>query len=232
MRPLVTLALVLACALRADPPRKMTLAFEDNFDRPALDPAKWGVPSGVNPSDVRLRDGKLVLGISSPSKDLWQGSAVISKSRFEQAMGYFEASIRFGRHPGHHGVFRLIADRSNEPGAKFQELYVAEGFGDDVVITWRKFNDGRALREEKPKDLKPLPPGKAGDSFNTYGLLWTPRELAWYINGKKVMSARDRVLQEKLYLSLVHTVSEFEQSRLDPAKLPDDVEVDWVKAWR
>jgi hypothetical protein len=27
-------------------------------------------------------------------------------------------------------------------------------------------------------------------------------------------------------------VSEFELSRLDPAKLPDDVEIDWVKAWR
>ena len=224
--------LALASALRADPPRKMTLAFEDNFDGAALDPTKWGVPASVNPADVRLREGKLILGISSPSKDVWQGSTVISKARFEQAMGYFEASIRFGRHPGHHGAFRLIGDRPLEPGAKFQELYVAEGFGADVVITWRKFNDGKALREEKPKELKPLPPGKAGEGFNTYGLLWTPRELTWYINGKKVMSARDGVLQDKLYLSLSHTVSEFELNRLDPAKLPDDVEIDWVKVWR
>ena len=231
MRPLLAL-LALACALRAEPPRKMSLAFEDNFDGAAPDPAKWLVPAFVKPADVRLRDGKLVLGISSTSKDLWQGSAVLSKSRFEQALGYFEASIRFGRHPGHHGAFRLIGDRPAEPGAKFQELYIAEGFGDDIVINWRKFNDGRVLRDEKPKDLKPLPPGKAGDSFNTYGLLWTPRELTWYINGKKVMSARDGVLQDKLHLSLSHTVSEFELSRLDPAKLPDDVQIDWVKAWR
>lgn len=226
------LLLAAAAFLRADPPRRMALAFEDNFDGPAIDPAKWGVPSSVKPADLRLADGKLVLGISSPSKDVWHGSAVISKNRFEQAMGYFEASIRFGRHPGHHGAFRLISDPPAEAGAKFQELYVAEGFGADTVITWRKFSDGKSLREEKPRELKPLPPGKAGDGFNTYGMLWSPREISWYINGRKVMSTRESVLQDKLYLSLSHTVSEFELSRLEPAKLPDDVEVDWVKVWR
>lgn len=231
MRPLILLLAAFA-ALRADPPRKMTLALEDNFDGAALDGAKWAVPSHIPAANVRLRDGKLVLGISSPSKDIWNGGAIVSKGRHEQALGYFEASIRFGRHPGHHGSFRLVSDRPLEPGARFQELYVAEGFGADTVITWRKFNDGKALREEKPKELRPLPPGKAGDGFNTYGMLWSPREIAWYINGKKVMSARDGILQDKLFLSLSHTVSEFELPRLDPAKLPDDVEVDWVKAWR
>ena len=229
-----TLLLILAAAatLRADPPRKMTLAFEDTFDGAAVDPAKWLVPAHVPASIVRLRDGKLSLGLLSPSKDIWVGAALISKGRFDQSLGYFEASIRFGRHPGHHGSFRLIGERSAAPGARFQEFYVAEGFGDDTVITWRKFNDGKALREEKPRDLKPLPPGKAGDSFNTYGVLWSAREITWYINGKKVMSARDGVLQDKLFLSLGHAVSEFELPRLDPAKLPDDIEVDWVRAWR
>lgn len=232
MRSAFLLLLAAASALRADPPRKMTLAFEDNFDGPALDPAKWVVPSYVPAANVKLRDGKLALGLSSPSKDVWNGAAIVSKGRFEQALGYFEASIRFGRHPGHHGAFRLVHDRALEPGAKFQELYVAEGFGEDTVVTWRKYNDGKALKEERLKNPKPLPPGKAGGEFNTYGLLWTPREVTWYINGKKVMFEAGGVLQDKLFLSLSNTVSECEQSRLDPAKLPDDVEVDWVKAWR
>ena len=231
MRP-VLLALVLAAALRADPPRKMVLALEDNFEGSAVDPAKWVVPSYVPAANVRQRDGKLVLSISSPSKDVWNGGAILSKGRLEQSLGYFEASIRFNRHPGHHGAFRLIADRAPTDNSKFQEIYVAEGFGADVVVPWHKFNDGKALRELKPKTLQPLPPGKAADGFNTYGVLWTPREITWYINDKKVMSTRDGVLQDKLYLSLSHTVSEFEVNRLDPAKLPDDVEFDWVKAWR
>ena len=33
-------------------------------------------------------------------------------------------------------------------------------------------------------------------------------------------------------ISLGSTVSEFELPKLDPSKLPDDVEVDWVKAWK
>lgn len=229
---LLLATLATAALLRAEPPRKMTLAFEDNFDGAAVDTAKWVVPSHVPASIVKLRDGKLSLGLLSPSKDIWTGAALLSKGRFEPSLGYFEASIRFGRHPGHHGSFRLIGERSTEPGAKFQEIYVAEGFGADTVITWHKFNDGKALRELKPKDLAPLPPGKAGEAFNTYGMLWTAREITWYINGKKVLSTREGVLQDKLHLSLSNTVSEFELPRLDPAKLPDDVEVDWVKAWR
>ena len=231
MRALLLL-LAASAGLLADPPRRMVLAFEDGFDGPELDTAKWVIPSYVPAANIRLRDGKLVLGISSPSKDVWNGAAVLSKGRFEQAQGYFEASIRFNRHVGHHGAFRLVSDRPLEPGSKFQELYVAEGFGGDTVITWRKYNDGKALREERSKDPRPLPPGKAGDTFNTYGMLWSPREITWYINGKKVMSERDGVLQDKLFLSLSHTVSEYEMTQLDPATLPDDVEVDWVKAWR
>lgn len=233
MRPLV-LVLILAAAtsLRAEPPRKMTLVFEDNFDGTVIDSTKWGETWGADSGALRLSEGKLRLGISSPSNGVWNGSFIRSRSRFEQALGYFEASIRFGRHPGHRAVFSLTADPPEENGVKFQELYVADCFGTDTVITWRRINDGKALREEKPKYLTPLPPGKVGDSFNTYGMLWTAREITWYINGRKVTSTRDSVLQDRLFLTLSHLVTEAEISKIDPARLRDDVEVDWVKAWR
>jgi beta-glucanase (GH16 family) len=231
MRPLLAL-LALVSFLRADPPRRMTLAFEDNFDGTALDPAKWSVPASTPPANLRVAEGRLSLGITEVANDGWVGVGVSSRRKFQQALGYFEASIRFGRHPGHHGVFRLMPEETPKPGARMAELYVAEGFGDDVVITWIRHHDGKALRDEKPSNLKPLPAGAAGDKFNTYGLEWTPRELTWYLNGRKVHSLRIGVAQDKLFLNLGHTVSEFEQPRLDRAKLPDNVEFDWVKVWR
>lgn len=231
MRLLLLLAAALPLALRADPPRKMTLAFSEEFDGPALDKTKWTQVAALPAGNVRLADGKLRLGISKNASDQWLGGAIVTRNRFEQMQGYFEASIKFGRNQGHHAAFRLVPPKLN-PSEKYAEIYIAEGFGEDIVITWLRHNDGKALRDEKPKNLKPLAPGTAGSKFVTYGLEWDRRELTWYADGKKIHSVRLEVPQEKLFISLGSTVSEFELPKLDPAKLPDDIEVDWVKAWK
>ena len=231
MRLLLLLAAALPLALRADPPRKMTLAFSEEFDGPGLDKTKWTQVAALPAGNVRLADGKLRLGISKNENNQWLGGAIVTRNRFEQMQGYFEASIKFGRNQGHHAAFRLVPPKLN-PSEKYAEIYVAEGFGEDIVITWLRHNDGKALRDEKPKNLKPLAPGTAGSKFVTYGLEWDRRELTWYADGKKIHSVRLEVPQEKLFISLGSTVSEFELPKLDPSKLPDDVEVDWVKAWK
>lgn len=231
MRLLLLLAAALPLALRADPPRKMTLAFSEEFDGPGLDKTKWTQVAALPAGNVRLADGKLRLGISKNENNQWLGGAIVTRNRFEQMQGYFEASIKFGRNQGHHAAFRLVPPKLN-PSEKYAEIYIAEGFGEDIVITWLRHNDGKALRDEKPKNLKPLAPGTAGSKFVTYGLEWDRRELTWYADGKKIHSVRLEVPQEKLFISLGSTVSEFELPKLDPSKLPDDVEVDWVKAWK
>lgn len=239
MRPACVLLLAAALAL-ADPPRKMTLVFEDNFDGAALDPAKWHAHGGDAHGDVRVSEGKVRLSIYARSKDMRNGtriptlgSGITSHGRFEQAQGYFEASIRFAPHDGHTGGFRLIADRPEETDGKFQEIYVAQSFAADTTATWRRYGYGKSYRDDETKDRKhPLPPGKARDNFNTYGMLWTAREISWYINGRKFLTSREDIQQEKLYLSIHHMVEEREISRLDPAKPAEDLEVDWVKVWR
>lgn len=230
-KTLLLALLALPLVLRADPPRKMDLAFSEDFDAPALDKAKWTQVAALPAGNVRLADGKLRLGISRNEAGQWLGGAIVTRNRFEQAQGYFEASIKFGRHQGHHAAFRLVPPKM-APGERFAEIYVAEGFGEDTVITWLRHNDGKALKDEKPRSLKPLAPGTAGTKFVTYGLLWDKRELTWYADGKKIHSVKVEVPQDKLFISLGSTVSEFELPKLDPAKLPDDIEVDWVKAWK
>ena len=39
-------------------------------------------------------------------------------------------------------------------------------------------------------------------------------------------------VKEPMHLFLGHWVGDFERKDLLPAKLPDDVEVDWVKIWK
>lgn len=229
LRPLA--CLLLASLLQAEPPRKMSLAFSEDFDAPALDKAKWTQVASLPAGNVRIEDGKLKLGISRAPSGQWLGGAIVSRNRFEQAQGYFEASIKFGRHQGHHAAFRLVPPQI-KPSEPYAEVYVAEGFGEDILITWIRHNNGKALKDEKPKNLKPLAPGTAGSQFVTYGLEWDRRELTWYADGKKIHSLRVELPQDKLFVSLGSTVSEFEIPKLDPSKLPDDVEVDWVRAWK
>ena len=217
-------------SLMADPPRKMTLAFTDDFAGSQVDTKKWTVPASSPANTVSVRDGKLVLGITQVN-GTWTGGALISKDLFELSQGYFEINAKMGTFPGHHFGFRLLPPDKKEI---YSEIYVVEAFGADSLITWIRYNDGKALHDEKPlTSLKPFTtPGMASSKFNTYGLLWRDHEYTWYINGKEVYTTKKGLTKDRLCISLVHTVSEFELPKLDPAKLPDDIQVDWVKAWK
>ncbi len=221
---------LLAAVVSANPPRKMTLAFSDEFDGAALDGTKWVQPAYSPAGTVSLKSGKLVLGISKDDKGAWKGGLVTTRGRFDQSTGYFEASIRAGQYPGHHLGFVLAPRDKKEI---YTEVYVAEVFGEDRYVGWIRYNDGKSLKDEKPSPLpKPLTGGASSRDFHTYGVLWTAREYTWYVDGKEVFSTKKGVVQDAAALTLTHTVSEFELPKLDPTKLPDGVEFDWVKVWR
>lgn len=83
---------------------KLKLAFSEEFDGAALDPAKWTFEGGT--AAISLKAGKLVIALTE-RPDGWQGSGVSTRDKFTQAFGYFEASIRFNAQRGHHGGFML-----------------------------------------------------------------------------------------------------------------------------
>lgn len=221
---------LLAASSVANPPRKMTLAFSDEFDGAALDTTKWAAASYAPAGTVTVKDGKLVLGLAKDANGTWKGGVVTSRNRFEQSQGYFEASIKAGANPGHHLGFLLTPKDKKE---MFAEIYVVENFGADTLVTWVRHNDGKSLKDEKPSPaLKPFSGGESSKAFHTYGVLWKDKELTWYIDDKEVYSTKKVMAKDPAFLSLVHTVSEFELPKLDPAKLPDDVQFDWVKVWK
>lgn len=221
---------LLAALAAANPPRKMTLAFSDDFDGTALDATKWA-QAGYSPAGtVTLKDGKLTLGITKGQDGLWKGGVVTTRGKFEQAQGYYEASIKAGANQGHHLGFVLSPKDKKE---LYAEIYVAEAFGDDKVVGWVRYNDGTSLKDEKPNPpIAPFTGGAAGRDFHTYGVLCKAKELTWYIDGKEVFSTKKVGAKDPAFLTLVHTVSEFELAKLDPAKLPDGVQFDWVKVWK
>ena len=228
MRPLY-LCFLAAVAL-AKPPKQMTLAFSEDFDGPDIDPAKWTEAARSPAGTVSIKDGKLVLGIAKCPDNIWRGGAINTRGHFSQGLGYFEASIQAGEHQGHHLGFILPPHDKKE---LYAEIYVVEAFGDDRIVTWVRYNDGTALRDEKPSpEIKPFKGGAAHKDFHVYGVLWEEKELTWYIDGRKVFATKKVTNKDPACISLGHTVSEYEIPRLDPSKVPDDVRFDWVKVWK
>jgi beta-glucanase (GH16 family) len=225
-----TLLLLLASAavLSANPPSSaLKLVWSDEFKDPELDPAKWTFEG--DKQAVAIKDGKLVLALRD-RPDGWQGTSVSTRDKFTQQQGYFEASIRFNATKGHHGAFVVRNKAVSEPPAA--SLYF-ECFGEDKLVPWAKVADSKGVRELRPvkTDLNNKP-GQIAKGFNTYGFLWTERQYAWYFNGKLVHKLDKPEVKEAMHLNLAHWVSDFERKDLQVSKLPDDVEIDWVKVWK
>ncbi|NBV55461.1 MAG: glycosyl hydrolase family protein [Verrucomicrobia bacterium] len=63
-------------------------------------------------------------------------------------------------------------------------------------------------------------------------LSWTEKAYGWYFNGKLVHKLDKPEVQEPMHVYLGNWVGDSERKLLVPGKLPDDVEVDWVKVWK
>jgi beta-glucanase (GH16 family) len=226
MRRLLCCLLPLA-VVAADPTAKLKLAFSDEFDGDALDTAKWTMEG--NAQAASLKGGKLVLTLID-RPDGWQGTAISTRGKFTQTFGYFEASIRFNAQRGHHGAFLVRNKLTTEPPVA---SLLFECFGEDRLVPWARIADNKGLRELKPvKTDLTLRANQTSKSFNTYGFAWTEKAYGWYFNGKLVHKLDKPEVQEPMHVYLGNWVGDSERKNLVPGKLPDDVEVDWVKVWK
>lgn len=225
-------AFLLSClaplAVWANPPSSaMKLMWSDEFKDPQIDETKWTYEG--NKEALAIKDGKLIISLRERPEGI-QGSGLSTRDKFTQQQGYFEASIRFNATKGHHGAFIIRNKPTSEPPAA---ALLFEGFGEDKLIPWAKVGDSRGVRELRPvKTDLTLKPGQISKGFNTYGFLWNDRQYAWYFNGKLIHKLEKPEVKEAMHLYVGHWVSDFERKDLVPAKVPDDVEVDWVKIWK
>ena len=228
---LIALLSFASFAWAADPSSGKKLLFSDDFNGEVLDATKWvisGKPEAVTlakgPKDKVLR----ITLVNGPDMIQWNG--VSTRGKFEQAFGYFEASVRFNVFVGHTGKFGISQpDNKVTPNANL----LWEGTGGERLSPW-----GRLADEEGQKDIRPegkgnyLKAGEASKKFNTYGILWTEKSYVWYLNGKQI-NKYDRVKAKgPMMISLGHGCGEWERDKLNLKQLPDDVEFDWVKVWK
>lgn len=189
------------------------LVWSDEFDGPRgtkVDSAKWTAEIGGSGWGNRERqfytnsprnaslDGKGSLAITArketlPSSDkcwygkcLYTSARLITKGRFEQAYGRFEARLKLPAGQGIWPAFWLLGRDIDQVGwPKCGEIDVMENIGREPTIVHGTahgpgYSGGEAIGA--PYEL----PGGArfSEDFHVFAVEWEPEVIRWYVDGK------------------------------------------------
>ena len=132
---------------------------------------------------------------------LFLSGALSSHDRFQFLYGYVEGRIRASRAPGALTSFYLYhryPGGENDPrlrhGPEIDILeYLGENpFGDeDAFQTYHFVDPNTGLVRSSPTMNAPRPGGGTwGGEYHTFGVLWEPQLVIWYIDGREVKRIR------------------------------------------
>ena len=230
MKSFFALCLSAIALSAANPASNMKLAFSDEFDGPALDAAKWatyGEPTAM--SFVTAGKTKALRITVIKRDDMIQTNGI--RAKHEQVRGYFEASIRFNANAGHTGNMTI---RPKDDKVLPSILALWEGTGEDNLTPWARYVDDKGQNDLRSdaSGKKILKGGEPSKKFNTYGILWTEKGFAWFVNGKQIHKVDRTPIATPMFVQFSHRVGEWDRPNLVLKQLPDDVDIDWVKVWK
>lgn len=172
----------------AGPPAasKWRMTFCDNFSGNRLDNAVWAASDGETREgllssrwhdNVSLHDGlmSLVTRKENRGRKEWT-SGLISTRDFTQMYGYFEAKYRYAGATGLNQAFWL-RPRSND---FIFEIDINEGHYPNEICS--------SLHQDPANDhtISVRADCDLSLDFHVYGCLWTPTEVAYYLDGKQI----------------------------------------------
>lgn len=202
-----------------------------------VDPAFAGdtsSPLGLNPFSVK--DGVLAIQADRPTPEvlthlggqLYTSGLLTTAHHFSQLYGYFEIRAKFpvgqGLWPG---FWMLPSDLSWPP-----EIDIVELRGDEprnLYVTVHYLEPGNPHGKS---GFKPAVADVSKD-FHTYGLLWEPDFIAWYVDGKRVAStSTPENVKKPMYLLIQLAVSgDWPGKPNAETQFPAKLEIDYVRAY-
>lgn len=224
----------------APPGASWKLVFSDEFDGPVLDAAKWDVPEyhrrdaeWSRRAVVLTGDGRLALKVFKEGATYYDGCAR-TKGKFEQAFGYFVARMKLQRTVGHWTAFWMYNDSVGDvtgDGMNGTEIDIMEKPWLDHRVQHTLHWDGYGAKHKSQGHVVEVP--GIMDGWHDFGLLWTPDEYVFSVDGKETWRTRaGGVCQVPLYLKLSDELEVKGWSGdLSEAKLPDECQVEFVRAW-
>lgn len=138
-------------------------------------------PFSVNDGTLSITETKLT---AAQSKDNWgtqyASGLLTTKMSFSQLYGFFEVDAKLPSGQGMWPAFWLLPENNAWP----PELDVFEQLGKDpdkIYMTSHSEVGGKATAVSQSVAVP-----NATTQFHTYGVLWSPTELVWYVDGKQV----------------------------------------------
>lgn len=181
------------------------LTFSDEFEGRNVDSKRWSILDNKErlAKNVKVSNGTLRL-ITRRNKQ-WT-SAWLSTTTFRQKYGWFECRFRIAGASGLNNAFWLNTPPERlalkDPNSPRFEIDIVEAHYPRVVSTtlhnWKGKHTASGQKYKAEMDLS--------KGFHVYALEWTPKELIWYFDGKKIRT-------------LAHTICNAEEQVLISTKV-------------
>ncbi|CAA6689502.1 MULTISPECIES: family 16 glycosylhydrolase [unclassified Lentimonas] len=170
-----------------------------------------------------------------------------SYDRWTQCYGYFEIRTKLPTTRGLWPAFWTMPDRGAESGLNLWQRrttadFHGRGMEIDIFEHLTEWGSGRvnfaAHWDEYGDDHKAWGSGHnyygpTADGFNTFGLLWEPGKLTWYIDGKLMEAWESEAVKDvQGYLLITLQMGRWATKDVDEANLPDLWEIDHVRVWQ
>ena len=184
-----------------------TLAFADEFDGDAVNTNVWRVHNhaGLRKGgywtldQASVRDGNLVIRTEYKEDGEfgsgWYTCGLETRGKVEHKFGYYECRCILPKGQGMWSAFWLMNAHVNEvsgTGTKGAELdifespyYFLPGRASHLVTSNIHYNGYELQTKYKNVAITKLD-NDPYENYNTYGMLWTPDEYIFYVNGHEV----------------------------------------------
>ena len=199
--------------------------------------------NGLLKMKVEKRRGHQYDDPTLPEMDYTTGH-IVTYDKWAQKYGYFEARIKLPTARGIWPAFWMMPDRGPAAGAEGwkRESTSKGGMEIDILEHLTEWGPGRSNvalhwdgygKEHQAWGTSNIYYGPTPDGFHTFGVLWEPGKLTWFIDGiKKAEYESPRVSSVPAYMLLNVQMGAWATKDVDLAKLPDYYQIDWVRVWQ
>ncbi|MCR5484985.1 MAG: glycoside hydrolase family 16 protein [Clostridiales bacterium] len=200
------------------------LVFSDEFDGDKVNTDIWDVhnSAGIRKGgywtfdQASVRDGNLVIRTEYKEDGAfgagWYTCGLATQHRFEHKYGYYECRCILPKGKGMWSAFWLMnpnVNKTNGHGREGSEIdifespyYFLPGKASRLVTSNIHYN-GYELKTKYRNVVISKLDNDPYENYNTYGLLWTPEEYIFYVNGHEVGRSKfGGVSQAEEYLIL------------------------------
>jgi len=219
----------------------------DEFESPALDPAKWHPnnpswkgrqPGWFYTKNVAVRDGKLHLTMKHETleglpKGYHTYTSAAVKSKAKVCYGYFEIKCRAMDSKGSSAFW--FYDGTPEIWTEIDMFEMGAGHPNHertVHMNAHVFHTLVNPDRHWAKGGKWQAPWRLADGFHVYALEWAPEELRYSVDGTIVHRLKNTHWHQPLTLNFDSETMPKWFGLPDPGTLPSTFSIEYVRSWR